>query len=304
MPVLQATMREIVCEHAPPPFVLAGKSMGGRVATMLADELGAAGVLVFGYPFHPPRQPTRLRTEHQPRCARRAWILQGERDPFGTRAQVAAYALAPGITIEWLPGRRPFAGAAQEQAATPPPTTSRTRSQRPRGSCAASRGHLISACGRRRPGHARARDLQRQRVRLPRRRSIVSSRSRSCSTNVRSHDSAARRGAAPSGAATTAGPAVATVAARTSPPPDREAADGGDEQGDGDGHALVHGVALPSASAVRACCSALCFCSEPVAGLAAARRSALPDHGKRSRTNVHAPMFAGSSWHHTNAALP
>lgn len=103
MPVLQATMREIVCEHAPPPFVLAGKSMGGRVATMLADELGAAGVLVFGYPFHPPRQPTRLRTEHLASLRTPCLILQGERDPFGTRAQVAAYALAPGITIEWLP---------------------------------------------------------------------------------------------------------------------------------------------------------------------------------------------------------
>jgi predicted alpha/beta-hydrolase family hydrolase len=103
MPVLQATMRDIVQQHAPAPFVLAGKSMGGRVATMVADELGAAGVVVFGYPFHPPRRPTQLRTEHLRSLRTPCLILQGERDPFGTREQVASYELAPNITIEWLP---------------------------------------------------------------------------------------------------------------------------------------------------------------------------------------------------------
>lgn len=102
LPVLQATMREIVREHARAPFVLAGKSMGGRVATTLADELGAAGAVVFGYPFHPPKQPTRLRTEHLRTLRTPTLILQGERDPFGTREQVAGYELAPGITIEWF----------------------------------------------------------------------------------------------------------------------------------------------------------------------------------------------------------
>lgn len=102
LPVLQATMREIVRECAPAPFVLAGKSMGGRVATTLADELGAAGVVVFGYPFHPPKHPTRLRTAHLATLRTPTLILQGERDPFGTREQVAGYGLAPGITVEWF----------------------------------------------------------------------------------------------------------------------------------------------------------------------------------------------------------
>ncbi len=102
LPVLQASMREIVERHAPAPFVLAGKSMGGRVATTLADELGAAGVLVFGYPFHPPKQPTRLRTAHLAQLRTPTLILQGERDPFGTREQVAGYELSPSLTLEWL----------------------------------------------------------------------------------------------------------------------------------------------------------------------------------------------------------
>ncbi|MBX3463487.1 MAG: dienelactone hydrolase family protein [Planctomycetes bacterium] len=103
LPVLQAEMREVVRAHAGAAFVLAGKSLGGRVATTLADELGAVAAVVFGYPFHPPRQPTRLRTEHLRALRTPTLILQGERDPFGTRAEVAGYALAPAIEIEWLP---------------------------------------------------------------------------------------------------------------------------------------------------------------------------------------------------------
>lgn len=103
MPVLQASMRAVVAANARPPFVLAGKSMGGRVATMLADELGAAGVVVFGYPFHPPKEPQRLRTAHLATLRTPTLILQGERDPFGTRDEVASYTLAPTITVTWLP---------------------------------------------------------------------------------------------------------------------------------------------------------------------------------------------------------
>ena len=103
LPVLQATMRDVVAAHAPVPFVLAGKSMGGRVATTIADDLSAAGVVVFGYPFHPPKQPHVLRTAHLAGLRTPTLILQGERDPFGTRADVAGYTLSPAIEIEWLP---------------------------------------------------------------------------------------------------------------------------------------------------------------------------------------------------------
>jgi len=102
MPVLQACMREVVAVAGPGKIVLAGKSMGGRVATMLADELHAAAVVVFGYPFHPPKEPTRLRTAHLATLRSRTLILQGERDPFGTRAEVATYELSPSITVQWL----------------------------------------------------------------------------------------------------------------------------------------------------------------------------------------------------------
>ncbi len=102
MPVLQATLREVVAAAASSRLVLAGKSMGGRVASMLADELGARAVIVFGYPFHPPKDPSSLRTAHLETLRTPTLILQGERDPFGTRDQVVAYPLSPAIRIQWF----------------------------------------------------------------------------------------------------------------------------------------------------------------------------------------------------------
>jgi len=90
----------------PGPLVIGGKSMGGRVASLLADEAFAegriAGLLCLGYPFHPPGQPDRLRTAHLEGLATPALICQGTRDPFGTREEVAGYALSPSIDILWL----------------------------------------------------------------------------------------------------------------------------------------------------------------------------------------------------------
>ncbi len=102
MPVLQATFREVIALAGPGPLVLAGKSMGGRVATMLADELAPRGVVVFGYPFHPPKQPAKVRTAHLATLRTPTLILQGERDPFGTPADVAGYCLPPSITVHWF----------------------------------------------------------------------------------------------------------------------------------------------------------------------------------------------------------
>jgi predicted alpha/beta-hydrolase family hydrolase len=76
--------------------------MGGRIATMVADELGVRGVVCFGYPFHPPGQPAKVRTAHLETMVTPMLVLQGERDPFGTREDVAGYRLSPSIQIEWM----------------------------------------------------------------------------------------------------------------------------------------------------------------------------------------------------------
>jgi len=81
---------------------ISGKSLGGRIASMVADEAGARGLACLGYPFHPPGQPDRLRTKHLASLQTPALIVQGTRDPFGTREDVAGYALSPRIGIHWL----------------------------------------------------------------------------------------------------------------------------------------------------------------------------------------------------------
>ena len=84
------------------PLVIGGKSMGGRVASMIADEQHAAGLLCLGYPFHPVGKPTQLRTAHLAGLKTPALIVQGTRDPFGTRDEVATYKLSKAIEILWL----------------------------------------------------------------------------------------------------------------------------------------------------------------------------------------------------------
>ncbi|WP_373185680.1 alpha/beta family hydrolase [Halopseudomonas sp.] len=84
------------------PLLIGGKSMGGRVASMLADELGAAGLCCFGYPFHPPGKPEKTRTAHLESLRTQTLILQGTRDPFGRPADVAGYDLSTAIEVHWL----------------------------------------------------------------------------------------------------------------------------------------------------------------------------------------------------------
>jgi len=85
---------------------IGGKSMGGRVASMVADDLHArgevAGLVCLGYPFHPPGKPEQLRTAHLETLTTPALICQGARDVFGTAEEVAGYALSPAIRLHWL----------------------------------------------------------------------------------------------------------------------------------------------------------------------------------------------------------
>ncbi len=101
--VLLQTWREVIAElGAPARIVIGGKSMGGRIASMVADEVGVAGLICLGYPFHPPGAPARLRTAHLERLKTPALILQGTRDSFGLPEEVAAYRLSAKIRIAWI----------------------------------------------------------------------------------------------------------------------------------------------------------------------------------------------------------
>ena len=99
------TVVESLATH--PRLWIGGKSMGGRVASLIADDLHArghtAGWVCVGYPFHPAGKPTNLRVSHLAALACPALIVQGDRDPLGSRAEVASYALSRNIELEWLP---------------------------------------------------------------------------------------------------------------------------------------------------------------------------------------------------------
>jgi len=82
--------------------VIGGKSLGGRIASMVADEAGVRGLVCLGYPFHPPGQPDRLRTAHLKDLRTPTLIVQGTRDSLGSREDVAGYDLSPQIRILWL----------------------------------------------------------------------------------------------------------------------------------------------------------------------------------------------------------
>ncbi|HPU03986.1 MAG TPA: dienelactone hydrolase, partial [Rhodoglobus sp.] len=99
--------RDVVAQAAVDgPVFIGGRSMGGRVASMVADELHEAGTVLglvcLGYPFHPPGKPEQLRTAHLEHLRTPALIVQGTRDEFGTREEVSGYALSPSIELVWL----------------------------------------------------------------------------------------------------------------------------------------------------------------------------------------------------------
>jgi predicted alpha/beta-hydrolase family hydrolase len=88
------------------PLIIGGKSMGGRVASMVADALfnanRIAGLLCIGYPFHPPGRPEQLRTAHLVGLKTPTLICQGTRDEFGDRYEVGEFGLSDEIELFWL----------------------------------------------------------------------------------------------------------------------------------------------------------------------------------------------------------
>src|SRR5690606_14128341 len=88
----------------PARLAIGGKSMGGRMASLIADETGVRALVCLGYPFHPPGRPEKPRTAHLSDLRTPALIVQGTRDPFGRPDEVAGYALSPAIVLQWIEG--------------------------------------------------------------------------------------------------------------------------------------------------------------------------------------------------------
>lgn len=107
MPVLIEEFQQVLSRFPGKRVFIGGKSMGGRVASMIAADPQAgtdiAGLVCLGYPFHPPGKPDSLRTGHLPEITCPALIVQGERDPFGNKDEVPGYRLPAHLEVFWSP---------------------------------------------------------------------------------------------------------------------------------------------------------------------------------------------------------
>ncbi|UHD17001.1 alpha/beta family hydrolase [Thiocapsa bogorovii] len=106
-PILIETWLRVIAEQkaahgADRRLLIGGKSMGGRIASLIADEAGVNGLACLGYPFHPPGRPERTRVAHLSGLRTPTLICQGERDPFGSREEIVRYDLSPSIEIVWI----------------------------------------------------------------------------------------------------------------------------------------------------------------------------------------------------------
>lgn len=100
--VLLETWRSVIDRLGPEGLVIGGKSLGGRVASMLADTMEVRGLVCLGYPFQPPGKAQPPRIAHLAQLRTPTLILQGTRDPFGGLQKVADYPLSPAIALHWL----------------------------------------------------------------------------------------------------------------------------------------------------------------------------------------------------------
>ena len=83
-------------------LAIGGKSMGGRMASLIADELSVDALVCLGYPFYAVGKPEKPRVEHLAELKTPTLIVQGERDALGNRATVEGYVLSPSIEVMWL----------------------------------------------------------------------------------------------------------------------------------------------------------------------------------------------------------
>ncbi|MEC3860812.1 alpha/beta family hydrolase [Mesobacterium sp. TK19101] len=103
VPEYMTAINALACDG---PLIIGGKSMGGRIASMIADDLYASGrilgLMCLGFPFHPQNKPDALRLQHLPSMKCPTLICQGTRDPLGTRAEVETLTLSPEVQVHWL----------------------------------------------------------------------------------------------------------------------------------------------------------------------------------------------------------
>jgi uncharacterized protein len=101
-PVLLETWRTVIADLGAERLVIGGKSMGGRMASLIADDTGVRGLLCLGYPLYGAGRKDKPRIEHLLSLQTCTLICQGERDPMGDRPSVTALKLSKAVKVHWL----------------------------------------------------------------------------------------------------------------------------------------------------------------------------------------------------------
>ena len=123
-PVLLQAVRDAAATVPRGPIVLGGRSMGGRICSMVVGDetepLAAGGLVLISYPLHPPGKPDRLRVEHFPRLHVPCLFVHGTSDAFGAPDELTEWtATIPGpVEHVWIErGTHELRGADAQVAA-------------------------------------------------------------------------------------------------------------------------------------------------------------------------------------------
>ena len=112
-PKLMAAIREEIARLGKGELVMGGRSMGGRMCSMVAAGVdgespptGLAGLVLICYPLHPPGKPQQLRVEHLPEIRVPCLFVSGTRDPFGTPDELTEWTstIPAPVTHVWVEG--------------------------------------------------------------------------------------------------------------------------------------------------------------------------------------------------------
>ncbi|KLN62920.1 alpha/beta fold hydrolase [Vibrio sp. VPAP30] len=103
-PKLLEAYQTVIEEHCKTgAVVIGGKSMGGRMASLLAGEDNVAAVACLGFPFHPPGKPENYKGAHLVKLEKPCLIVQGERDTFGKKEEFEQFEFSSAVQVEFIP---------------------------------------------------------------------------------------------------------------------------------------------------------------------------------------------------------
>ena len=102
-PILLDAYREVIDDfQSDATIFIGGKSMGGRMASLVAEQTKVSGLICLGFPFHPPGKPENFKGDHLKSISTPSLIIQGERDTFGKRAEFEHFHLSKAVQTQFI----------------------------------------------------------------------------------------------------------------------------------------------------------------------------------------------------------